>query len=129
MPISAGVLPVAGRDDPHPHDAASGQKARRPAELSKLLPRHVQELEEGLELPLLDRAIELELPDPPALQVEPEGLERRLDGTDVRPGPDEAIGLHAERETEPLLEEVRQRAVESADPGRGDLAPGRIEAE
>src|SRR5262249_29018361 len=128
-----GILPpflaVAWRGDPKPNDAARGQEAAGPAQLPQLSAWRVQELEKGLELPLLDGAVDLELTDPAALQIEPEGLQRGLDGADLRSGPDEAIGLHANGEGEPLQEEVLQRTMEAPHPGRGNLASNRVEAQ
>ena len=62
--VGLGLLPTTRGADSHPQNSARGQVAAGSAELPELAARHVQKLEERLELPLLDGGVDLELPDP-----------------------------------------------------------------
>src|SRR5262249_5213377 len=123
------LLAVAGGDHAHAPHSTAGQEPAGPAELPQVLVGRVQELQERLELPLLHGGIELELPDSAALQVEPESFQGGLRRANVRTYPDEPVGLYAEREGQPLLKELGQGAVKPPNPGRRDLAPGRVQAQ
>ena len=96
--------------DAHVDDGSVAEVAVRGGDGGELLDRLVEELQQGLELPVLDRRLDAELDDPAGLHLELETLERPVRGAELSARPREAVSAQSDREDQALAEGVVQRA-------------------